>query len=367
VLLSSPGKLFLAGEYAVLERGRPALVLAVDRALHAALEPSPLQRVSLLHAPTGASCAGTLRGGAVDWEAPVPPMLRFAVRALSFALRLCAEEGLAEAGFSLTFLDDLALPPVLATGLSPKLGLGGSAASSVLSVRAACLAQGRALGPEDALSLALAAHWLEQRGSGSGGDVAASALGGALEVRVRHSWASIDDPQRGPVSAVLAQPPLETKTLRLPAELRLLLTWSGASSDTRTLVQEVRAFAAEAPGRWGRLIDEISFAAEGLRDALGAAQREHDARVAVLAGVRRAAAAMASLGDETGCPIMTPGLMHICAIASANGAAAKPSGAGGGDCAIVLCFGDRERAAVRLALEAEGFLSLPVTVAPRAV
>ena len=367
VLLAAPGKLFLAGEYAVLEPGRPALVLAVDRALHAALEVVPGRRIELRHAPSGASCGGELHEGVVAWTGPVPPMLRFAARALSLALRLCAEEELAPVGFALTFLDDLSLPPVPTGGDSPKLGLGGSAAGSVLAVRAACLAQGRALTPADTLSVALAAHWIEQNGSGSGGDVAASALGGALELRVRHAWADVADPQRGPVSALLAQAPITTTSLRLPADLRFLLTWSGASSDTRALVQEVRAYAAEARARWTRLADEISFASEGLRDALVAAQVEHDARPAVLAGVRRAAAAMAALGDEVGCPIMTPKLMHIGAIASMNGAAAKPSGAGGGDCAIVVCFGDRARAEVRLALEEHGYLSLPVSVAARAV
>jgi phosphomevalonate kinase len=39
-------------------------------------------------------------------------------------------------------------------------------------------------------------------------------------------------------------------------------------------------------------------------------------------------------------PIVTPELERACALASSAGAAGKPSGAGGGDCAIVLAFGD---------------------------
>lgn len=355
--LRAPGKLFLAGEYAVLEAGRPALVLAVDRALHAAWSTLEAGRVELVHAPSGTALAGRW-DGALAWDAPVPAGLRFAARACEVALRLCAEEGRAPRGLKLDFADDLSLGPG-----APKLGLGGSAAASVLAVQGAALAQGRTLAPREALALALAAHWAEQGGSGSGADVAASALGGALEVRVRHAWASPAEALRAPLAGLLATPPLQVAPLRLPGDLRLLLAWTGASADTRVLVRAVRAFAAEAPGRWGRLANEISFAAEGLRDALAAAACDHGVHEAVLACVRRAAMAMAALGDESGAGIVTADLVRIGGIAASQGCAAKPSGAGGGDCAVVFCFGDEARGRAKEALEAEGYVTLPIAAA----
>ena len=48
--LAACGKVFLAGEYAVLDPGRPALVAGVDRKLHARWEPAA--RLHLVHAPT---------------------------------------------------------------------------------------------------------------------------------------------------------------------------------------------------------------------------------------------------------------------------------------------------------------------------
>ena len=38
--MRASGKVFLAGEYAVLERGRPALVVGVDRFLEASVDPA---------------------------------------------------------------------------------------------------------------------------------------------------------------------------------------------------------------------------------------------------------------------------------------------------------------------------------------
>ena len=45
--LAVPGKAFLAGEYSVLERGQPALVLAVDLRLRASVRFSDLDLSSL--------------------------------------------------------------------------------------------------------------------------------------------------------------------------------------------------------------------------------------------------------------------------------------------------------------------------------
>src|SRR5205814_242662 len=99
----------------------------------------------IVHAPTGVAWYG---------GAP-PPELRFAARAAELALRFCGGGG----DLSIVFEDDLALE-------GRKLGLGGSAAASVLAVRAACATSARAVGEDEVVSLALAAHRAEQGGSG---------------------------------------------------------------------------------------------------------------------------------------------------------------------------------------------------------
>ncbi|MBS2025417.1 MAG: hypothetical protein JST92_23705 [Deltaproteobacteria bacterium] len=359
--LSAPGKLFLAGEYAVLDKGRPALVAAVDRALHAEWELLPEDKVELVHEPSGARVNGTLMKGLLLWTGGRDE-LRFAMRAASMATLLCREEGREARGFRLVFKDELA---VTVEGRSLKLGLGGSAAATVLAVRAACAAHGRTNTPEDTLAIACAAHWLEQGGQGSGGDVAASALGGLLELRVQHPWTKAEDVIARPLRALLDQPPLAITRLKAPPDLRLLIAFSGRSASTQNLLGEVCAYEAEAPARYKRILDEITFACEGLRDALRAAHQEHGAYEAVLAAVRRAGVAMAVLGDESGAQIMTPELMHVTALATLNGCAAKPSGAGGGDCAVVVCFGDERRAGMKRLLESYGYPAQVIDIAPK--
>ena len=72
---------------------------------------------------------------------------------------------------------------------------------------------------------------------------------------------------------------------------------------------------------------------------------------------------MAALGEAALTFIVTPELARICALASAAGCAAKPSGAGGGDCALVFAFGDTARTRARELLAERGFPSATVRIA----
>jgi phosphomevalonate kinase len=336
--LTAHGKAFVAGEYAVLD-GRPALVLALDRGLHAELRMLSGRDVELLHRPSGAALQGELREG-IAWAGGVPGELRFAARAAQLTARLCALEGREPRGFALAFEDELS-----ASGR--KLGLGGSAASCVLAVRACAAAYGRELEPREEIALAAAAHRAEQGGIGSGADVAASALGGLVEVRASPTWP--DDPV-----ALVHHPPIVAAAVAVPPDARFLLAFTGTSAATAPLVSEVLAFARARPARWRSLADAIAAQETALRSALENAAQDGSAaqREAALDAVRRGAAAMAALGAEANVRIVTPELEQACALASSSGAAAKPSGAGGGDCAIVLAFGDAaaDRAAERISV-----------------
>jgi len=279
--ISAPGKVFLAGEYAVLE-GWPALVVGVDLRIHASVQPA--DGVQLIHQPSGA-----------EWKPPAPPpeQLRFAARAFTLA---------GGRDLRLVFEDDFTLG-------GAKVGLGGSAGACVLAVRAAR----PHASDEEVMRIAAEAHRAEQGGQGSGADVAACALGGVLEVRSK-------------------PPSLAVRRVRVTGDLRLLLAFTGKSADTRALIASVRRDSVR--------MTPIGLACEDLIRAL-----ERDDRPAALDCVRRGAVAMEQIG------VVTPELARIGELAAGAGAAAKPSGAGGGDCAVIVAFGDamadRAEAALR--------------------
>jgi phosphomevalonate kinase len=325
VTASAPGKLFLTGEYAVLA-GAPALVAAVDRRaqVRVQLEPGagPLEVESLaegtrraIHDPERDALGGGDAG------------------AVLAALRSARTAAPSLAGLRARVVVDTRA--FLADG--QKLGLGRSAATVAAAVAALLAGVGRQ-DRGDILQAALAAHALFQEGRGSGADVAAAVRGGVLEFRR----------DRGEVTV---------RARALPPGLHLLVGWSGEGRATDPMLRRF-ADGASRP----RALRDLSTAAE---QAAAAVERGDGA--ALLDAIASAADLLVRLGDETGMPIVTPALARLVAAARRVGAAAKPSGAGGGDCGIALATSPAQADAVVAAWRAEGIVPLPVTVTAEGV
>ena len=88
---------------------------------------------------------------------------------------------------------------------------------------------------------------------------------------------------------------------------------------------------------------------------------------ATLLGKRLRAPLLIRLGAELDLPLVTPALATLVRTANRVGAAAKPSGAGAGDCGIALATSAAQAAAVRAAWQDAGILPLPVQIAERGV
>ena len=310
----APGKLFLTGEWAVL-RGAPALVAAVDRHASVTTEPGADGVVveSLAEGraerldPSG---DGPLPGG--DAGAVLAAMRRRGAPAAG--LRVVVD--------SRAFLIG-----------ERKLGLGRSAATLV----AATAALGPQASPSELLDRGLEANALFQAGQGSGADVAAAVYGGLIEAR-RESGS------------------LAVHARALPAGLHLLAGWTGTSAHTTPLL--VRFAAAPTPAA----LADLARVATSAADAVA-----RDDAATLLDAVDRSAALLVRLGNELDLPLVTPALATLVRVAQRAGAAAKPSGAGGGDCGIALATSAAQAASVRAAWHEAGILPLPITIAEQGV
>jgi phosphomevalonate kinase len=181
-----------------------------------------------------------------------------------------------------------------------KLGLGSSAAAAVI---ASALAVGT--GDETALRVAIEGHRAAAGGEGSGVDVAASYYGGVIASRR----------QPAPVAALASK-------IR---NLTVTALFTHESADTAELVRACRASANW--GQWSRALCALSD--EGVR-AYETQQAER-----FLSVVARYGRAMDAMGKDAGAPIVTEAIDAVMRIAEEERCAAKPSGAGGGDVAIV--------------------------------
>ncbi len=314
--VSSPGKLVIAGEYAVLE-GAPALVAAVDRRAVARWVPG---------SQAGTDGSAGARGG--SRETPVLP-------AEALVARRMAEEVCG------VVPQELQLSVTALRQDGRKLGLGSSAAGAAAAAGAVFAWHGHEVSATAVRSQVLAAAMAGHRQvapEGSGVDVAASVLGGF--VRFRRTG---DDFEAEPVT--------------WPDGLEVRVVWTGAEARTSDLVARVRDLARSAPDVYRGRIDAVREAAAGfLRavsegrsgDAVRAADAHHEA--------------MAALGEAAGAPIVEERLAQIAGLARAAGGAAKPSGAGGGDVAVAFFTGAAETARFEAACRGAGLSLLDLGV-----
>lgn len=318
VAAHAPGKLFLTGEWAVL-RGAPAIIAAVDRRARVAVEAGDREGVEI-----ESLAEGRREVFAVTADAAGAPLPRGDAGMVLAALR----QRNAPARPLRVVVDSR---PFLVG--ERKLGLGRSAATLVATVAA--------LGADEPVTFvlrrALAANALFQEGQGSGADVAAAVHGGVIEVR-----------RIGDELAVASR--------TLPAGLHLIAGWTGTSAHTPPLLAR---FAASPPPP---VFAEVMAAAV---DAAAAVERG-DAD-GLLAAVERSAALLERLGVALDLPLVTPELASLVRAANRAGAAAKPSGAGGGDCGIAFATSAAQATAVQAAWRDAGILPLPVAIAAEGV
>src|SRR5262249_28295688 len=142
----------------------------------------------------------------------------------------------------------------------------------------------------------------------------------------------------------------------LPPGLELLVGWTGESMQTDAFVSR---FAAAVRSRPPQALVSLRDTAEHA----AAAAADGDT-AGFLAAVATAADGLPRLGGEVGMPIVTPALARLVAVARDAGAAAKPSGAGGGDCGIAFATSPAQAEAIRTGWAAAGIVPVAVTITP---
>jgi phosphomevalonate kinase len=319
---SAPGKLLLAGEYAVLD-GATAVVIAVDRratARRAARQPSPF----------------------LD------------ALAAQLARRHGAHHPCAQAATA-----NIAVDTAEFSRGGQKLGLGSSAAATVAAAALALAATdptAAALDRDAVFELAFAAHGdaQGQRGSrGSGADIAAATYGGVLTYRTRTD--ASPEPGIAPASRGC-----DRAALPVPQSVTLLPFFTGHSADTVTMV--ARVHAARAAGATRASLEAIAAAALALAEAL-----QRDDASAILRAIRQGGAALAALGEAAGHDLETAAVRAARAALARFGGAAKTTGAGGGDLAIAVLPREEDRNAATAALIEAGCQVVPLAIDRRGV
>ncbi|MGW0002864.1 phosphomevalonate kinase [Nocardia grenadensis] len=355
----APGKLFVAGEYAVLRPANPAVLVAVDRYVAVTIAESPSDTTVLSSDLGGGSTMRCTRrsGRLVPVSGRDPGLFGFVLAAVGVVERLLAESGGQPSSFRLTARGE---------GMTEgghKLGFGSSAAVTVATVDALAAFYRLHLGRTDRYRLAMLAS-LAVGPNGSGGDIAASTWGGWVAYRSPDRHRVREFVRGGSVTAALRAPwpGFSVRTIPPPERVGLLVGWTGRPASTPALTARTgdRHHRIDAcPG----FLSDSSNAVEHLVNALA-----DDDVYAVGHGIRRARELLYALDATTGLGIRTGHLDVLCTEAERAGAAAKPSGAGGGDCGIAVLDSERPAVAAEVTRRwlAAGIRPVPVGVHPGA-
>ena len=364
---SAPGKLYIAGEYAVVEPGHQAVLVTVDRFITVRITQAEDGGSA---DPTGHISSTLYEAQSLTWyrrpeDGVVMVDKQFDDYVVS-AIRM-VEQMVREAGGPLRYFD-LDVSSELDDGSGRKLGLGSSSAVTVATVRAVARFYGLALDDMAVYKLALLATDAVQP-IGSGGDIAASSFTG---------WVAYTSPDRAWLHQVSGAPgtgnspggsaglselvrmdwPL-LSIRRLPAPgLRLSVGWTGSPASTPRLVADVQAHTR---GAQDAAYTAFLRESEACLSALTLALREDDGGEIGLR-IQEGRRLLSGLSRTSGITIETPQLRRLVEIAQEHGAVAKSSGAGGGDCGIALCPPGTDVAAMHAAWESAGIQPLDLRV-----
>ncbi|MFD4374835.1 phosphomevalonate kinase [Streptomyces sp. NPDC058486] len=344
----APGKLFIAGEYAVTEPGRHAVLMAVDRYVTVTVSGLPVD---------AAGCPADIV--VVSDLSPEPLRLRRAGGGLQGCDPPDEQRAATELAHVVSAIETVdqwwrqrrfPRPRVLVCVTSTlhdnglKLGLGSSGAVTVATVAALAAYEGRNLPPETQYRLAILAQ-AKLDPLGSGGDVAASAFGGWIAYQAPDRAAVLQIARGHGIDRALRTqwPGLAINRLPPPSGATLQVGWTRDAASTAAVLSSLRT------REWGGSPSHRTFLADSDACARGTATalRMRDPRLLV-EWVRIARLVLTGLDQELGLGIFTDALTALCEAAEEAGGAGKPSGAGGGDCGIALIPARNELARTRL-------------------
>lgn len=346
-----PGKLMVAGEYAVLDQYQRLIVMAVDKYLYATVESAEENKLSLVNFDLKDL------GWSFDEETvhidSTDERTRFVKEALRVVLTYVKDQEIEVPAFALEIrseLDDVS---------GAKYGLGSSAASVVGTV-SAILTHLLPEEPEAELvfKLAAIAHINVQK-SGSGADIAASSYGGWLAYSsFQAEWLLEELGRKNMSISRLVKKNwqyLKVEQLDFPESLHVCVGWTGKPASTTELVAAVRKMKHEKHSDYAGFMVQSGTSVQGITHGV----KENDDSL-ILEGITMNRQALKKLGEDAGIEIETADLTKLCDIAEEHGAAAKPSGAGGGDCGIAFVSTPEQKEKIEAAWKAAGIMPLPI-------
>ena len=326
--LKIPGKLFVAGEYAVVEKGHSAIIVAVDRFIYLTIKETKN--------PYGEIFSKDYTEKPEQW---IRRRNRFWLKKQNYRLKYIrsaihtTERYLHEMHVPLRFFD-LDIESELKSDRNQKFGLGSSGAITVGTVRALLQFYGQEDNDLLVYKLAVLAQ-INLKVNSSFGDLAASTYQGWIKYQNFDHDFVLNRFKRIPTRDLVHTkwPSLEIKNIPLNAEFRFLVGWTGKPASSNYLVGNVQTKKEQSQEEYSNFLKESKLSVELLAESLTKNDTE-----GIQKALRKNRQALLEMGKETNVMIETKELKKLIEIAENYRAVAKTSGAGGGDSGIAFVF-----------------------------
>ncbi len=344
ITVSAPGKLMLSGEWSILEKNVRCIVLAVQQRVYATIQPREKMSVYLRDFELKSACHYADGNFSFDIE---DEKLIFSKYAIESALRYLKSRNIPIKPFHLETWGEISKVENVETGQEMKVGFGSSAAAVVAIIGAVIQYHTNSSfthqKKEEIFKLSIISHYLGQGKLGSGFDVAASTFGGALIYRkFDPKWLQEEITTENLDRLVDKEwPLLQYIPIELPADLVMMVGFTGTSASTKKLVQEMKVYKQKDPDGYFTIISRIADVTEQLIKAIKSKNQ-----ISILKLLDQNRILLEELSFACSCHLEIEAHQVMSHTASKYGAVAKFSGAGGGDCSVGVCFNDSDAAII---------------------
>ncbi|MGR3741781.1 phosphomevalonate kinase [Companilactobacillus sp. DQM5] len=329
ITAKASGKLYLAGEYAVVEKGNPAIIASVDKYVSVSITKTKNE---------GTLNSNRFTDSLIHWTRENDKFLidsrdsqlEFIISAIH-----CAEIYAKQLGKKLSYYN-IDVSSQLDSEDGKKFGLGSSAAVTVATIKALCKFYDLNVDNKIIFKLSALAH-LKVQGNGSLGDIAASTYGGIIYYTSPDKNWIINTLKKEPLFNVIHKkwPDLTIQQIRLPIDSKLLIGWTGNPASTSILVEQISYSKSQKAKLYNEFLKKSKQCLELMLEGFLAGNLK-----LIQEQIKVNRNLLNSLSTFTDVLIETQKLTELCDIATTDNSAAKTSGAGGGDCGIVIAKDD---------------------------
>ncbi|MHC9536822.1 phosphomevalonate kinase [Dellaglioa sp. BT-FLS60] len=332
ITAKAPGKLYIAGEYAIVEPGSPAIIVAIDQFVTVTIEASK---------EIGSISSKQYQENSLFWHRQGNDIIfdnrdnpfHYILSAIHLTELYAQSVGKQMVNYHVNIDSDLDSTD------GKKYGLGSSAAVTVATVRALSQFYKLTLTENALFKLAAMAH-LDVQGNGSLGDIAASVYGGWIAYHsFDRDWLKIMRQDKSLTELLTMDwPLLSVKRLTHPKDLDLLIGWTGSPASTSIFVDKMAIFKSKQKAIYTQFLEASKKCVTALIKGF-----ELNDSVLIQKEITNNRLILQRLANASQIIIETKALTTLCDLSESQHAAAKTSGAGGGDCGIALVTSETNR------------------------